>query len=495
MTRGHTMHYTDFSSKLENIFFLRNLKNILYWDSLFSTPIESKSNRYVEIAVLEQNIQKLLGDPELEEFCLSKEIHSLDSWETSNIAQFKNFKINECLSDNLAAKFSVAANICENAWRSAKENNDFNAVIPAFENLLDSVKQIAEERSSRLGVSPYEALMHKYDPGRSLEEQKNIFEKLKSEIKFIIPKNSKIRSIDPLVCVHKDMQIVIIKDIIKILDFDFVHGRVDVGSHPFCGGCPGDTRLIIKVEDNFFENLLNAIHETGHGLYEQNLPLKYQNQPVGKARGLVFHEASSLFFEMQIARSESFSIFLAGYLNDKWDIKLDPGAIYERLSSCNVAPIRLGADEVSYHYHIIIRFEIEVELLSGNIKVRDIPQIWQEKYRNYLNIEVESANEGCLQDLQWFRGMFGYFPSYTNGAIISNMIFDRMRKKFPYLAEEIGSGDFDNMVKYLRDHFWSQGSKYDASQTLHHVTNNNKLDVELYSRYLHDKYKNNHINQ
>lgn len=487
------MDYKDFSSKLEQIFFLRNLKNILYWDSLFSTSLDSQKQRYEEIALLEDSIQKLLRDSELEKFSLSAEDSNLGSWERSNIAAFQDFKINESLPGDLSSKFSKSLSICENLWRSAKQNNDFDLVVPAFQDLFDIVRKIADERANKLGISPYEGLMHKYDPGRSLEEQQNIFSQLKVGIESLISGNNSAINIDPLDHINKNKQILIIKDLIKLLGFNFAHGRVDAGLHPFCGGCPGDTRLIINVSGSFLENLLSAIHETGHGLYEQNLPIKYQNQPVGKARSLMFHEASALFFEMQIARSKSFAIFLAKYLTDKWNIESDPEAIYKKINSINITPIRLRADEVSYHYHVIIRFEIEVELLNGNIKIQDIPKIWSEKYYDYLKIEILNNKEGCLQDMQWFRGMFGYFPSYTNGSIVSSMMFDEMCNNLPYINDEIKNGNFNNISDYLKKSFWSLGSKNNAKQTLFNMTKNSKLDIGSYLRYLNSKYRKTHI--
>jgi carboxypeptidase Taq len=272
---------------------------------------------------------------------------------------------------------------------------------------------------------------------------------------------------------------------------------LDESHHPFCGGTSRDVRITTRYNDGeFVSSLMGVLHETGHGLYEQNLPEKWLGQPVGAACGMSVHESQSLFMEMQVCRSAEFVNFaapsirkhLGQYVENPESLHADN--LVRLLSRVSPGLIRVDADEVTYPAHIILRFEIESELLKGSLKLSDLPEAWNEKMTQLLGLSTAGNDKnGCMQDVHWPSGSFGYFPAYTFGAVIAAQLFAEMKKSLPQVGAQIAQGDFAQMQSWLRDRVWSQGSRL---QTLELVkaASGRDLGAQDFHAHLRRRYLN-----
>ena len=277
------------------------------------------------------------------------------------------------------------------------------------------------------------------------------------------------------------------------IGFDFSYGRLDVSMHPFCGGAYKDSRITTRYnEKNFIESLMGVLHETGHALYNLGLPEKWKYQPVGDALGTVVHESQSLFMEMQICRSFEFLKFASPFMRKVFNKKgkqWEANNLYNIYTLVKPSFIRVDADEVTYPLHVIIRYKIEKDLIEGNIKVKEIPNVWNMYMNDFLNIKPKNNKEGCLQDIHWFDGTFGYFPTYTLGAIYASQLFSKIKKELPNLNIQIANGKFNHLINWLRSNVHSKGSLSNSEDLVKKVTGE-ELNIEYFKKHLINRYLN-----
>jgi carboxypeptidase Taq len=275
------------------------------------------------------------------------------------------------------------------------------------------------------------------------------------------------------------------------LGFDFTQGRLDESIHPFCGGVPGDIRLTTRYnEEDFLSGFFGVMHETGHALYEMNLPQQWRNQPVGDARGMAVHESQSLLSEMQLTLSRDFLHFAAPLMREAFGVSGEawtPENIYRLVTRVQPSLIRVDADEVTYPAHVILRYRLEKQLIAGTLAVSDLPEAWNESMRSLLGIVPDSDANGCMQDIHWPDGTFGYFPSYTLGAMIAAQLFDSAKKAIPGLAGQIQHGNFNELFNWLSKTIHSQGSLLSTPDLLKQATGKT-LDASIYKSHLQNRY-------
>jgi carboxypeptidase Taq len=256
--------------------------------------------------------------------------------------------------------------------------------------------------------------------------------------------------------------------VMRLLGFDFEAGRLDESVHPVSGGVPEDLRLTTRYrEDDFAQSLMGTIHETGHARFEQNLPREWLGQPIGQARSYGIHESQSLSFEMQLARSRPFLGLLAPMLAEHLGAQPAFGAdnLYALFTRVEPGFIRVEADEMTYPAHIMLRFEIERALIEAEIEPEDIPALWDEKMQALLGLDTRgNYRDGCMQDAHWTEGAFGYFPSYTLGAMYAAQWFAAMRRAMPNLDSGIAQGDLAPVFDWLRANIWSQASRWETPE-------------------------------
>ncbi|WP_341787058.1 carboxypeptidase M32 [Rickettsia endosymbiont of Cantharis rufa] len=492
-------NYIKLENEFSTISHFNNILSILYWDVAVNMPIGSGESRSNEIVTLTSLVHSMLKYPMLKEL-LSKakeESKNLDDWQNANIREIERQIIDaNCIDEQLQKKLVAATTKSELVWREARKNNDYNLFKPYLQKVLNYTKEVAKARADVFNCGSYDSLIDMFDPSRKSSEIKRVFSVLKNELPQLINKVlEKQKSEKELVKSSElapEMQKCVGKRIMEIIQFDSNKGCLGESTHPFCGGTPNDIRLTTRYDkDNFISGLMGIIHETGHALYEQNLPEMYKGQPVGRAKGMAFHESQSLFMEMQVGRSREFTEFLAKLLRDEFAFKSEEYSaenLYRAITRVTPDFIRVDADEVTYPMHVILRFEIEELLIGGDLNLDELPNFWDSKMQEYLGVKPSSFSNGCLQDIHWSHGNFGYFPAYTNGAIIASMVMKKVKQIHPNIKDDVLKGDFNNLNNYLNNSFRNLGSLKNSDDLLKVASGEDKINPEVYIKYLEGKY-------
>lgn len=493
--------YTKASNTFQRIEKLRSIKNILSWDTATYMPPSSSDTRTEQVLLLSEMIQKELKTPELSQWIESAEKEeNLDVWQKANLREIKHqYQHESSLPEDLVQAHEKAIVECELLWRQAREESNFKLLQPSLEEVFRTIKEIAEIKSEKFGGSPYDALLDQFDPGSSSQKLDKCFDQLEGFlpdfIEAVIDKQSKQKRLIPFKGPFKiEKQKELAQDIMNQLGFDFQKGRIDTSTHPFCGGTYGDTRITTRYdEDEFMSSLLATIHETGHGFYEQGLPEKWQFTPVGEAIGSSTHESQSLFFEIQIARNQAFARFLSPLLQKHFNQdgpEWKPENIYGHLSKVERDFIRVDADEVTYPAHVLLRYKIEKALFDDQIKVSDLPDIWNQKMKLYLGITPPNDSLGCLQDIHWPCGAWGYFPTYAIGAMTASQIYHKTQETFPDIQSDIEKGEFKHIFIWLKDQIHSKGHFYQTNDEMLLAVTGQTLNIDIYKNYLKEKFLN-----
>jgi len=358
------------------------------------------------------------------------------------------------------------------------------------------LREKAARKAEAFGVLPYEALLDQYEPGIRVADIDRLFDDLAAFLPGFLHSVMEVQAGggDPEAPVGPfdvDAQRRLGAELMSRVGFDFDHGRLDVSLHPFCGGVPDDVRITTRYnEDDFAHSLMGVLHETGHALYDRGLPKKWRGQPVGDACGMAIHESQSLLLEMQACRSPEFVRFMAplaretfGGRGPAWEAD-NLIRIYNR-----VRPgfIRVDADEVTYPAHVILRYRLEKAMIDGDLAVADLPGAWNDGMRILLGIVPPDDRHGCLQDIHWYDGAWGYFPTYTLGAMAAAQIYAAAKASVPEIPAAIERGDFTPLMGWLRKNVHAHGSFYKTEDLIAHATGR-PLDPKIFEAHLTARY-------
>jgi len=283
--------------------------------------------------------------------------------------------------------------------------------------------------------------------------------------------------------------------LMEALGFDFDHGRLDISLHPFCGGTPDDVRITTRYDEaDFTSSLMGVLHETGHALYERGLPKQWRGQPVGEALGMSIHESQSLLVEMQVCRSRAFLGYAAPLMREAFAAESKDGGpawgpenLYRLYTRVKPGFIRVDADEVTYPLHVIVRYRLEKAMIEGDMEIADLPAAWNDGFKELLGLTPSTDREGCLQDLHWFDGAWGYFPTYTLGAMTAVQLFEAAKKAVPEIEPAIAKGDFKPLFGWLKTHVHTKGSLLTANELLIEATGK-PLDPKIFKAHLKARY-------
>ena len=352
-----------------------------------------------------------------------------------------------------------------------------------------------------LNKSPYDALISIYQPGIETKDIDPIFSDLKAflpdVVQAAVAKQNKMgKSVTVPSGIPIERQRALGLSTMELLGFDFNRDRLDVSHHPFCGGAAGDVRLTTRYdEDSFLDSLQGVIHETGHALYEQNRPPAYLGQPVSEAMGMAVHESQSLFMEMQLGRGVEFISHLAPLIRQQLAPSASPSdqqwsaeTLYAISTHVEPGLIRVHADECTYPAHVILRYEMEQQLIAGTMAVADIPEAWDASMQALLGLSTAGDfKDGCMQDVHWPSAGVGYFPTYTLGAIAAAQLKAALQRAVPDVDSQIARGDLSSTMSWLKDNIWSQGSLYGMQELMTRATGR-ALDVSDFKDHLKKRY-------
>ncbi|MFV9875044.1 MAG: carboxypeptidase M32 [Rickettsiales endosymbiont of Dermacentor nuttalli] len=495
-------NYLALEKKFEQLNNINNVKAMLHWDSSTMMPDGGANERSKQLAYLESLSHQLLVSDELQELLMQNEDNqdNLDDWQKANIEVIKHLiQHARAIPKKLVEALSKASSACEMKWRTARSQNDFRSFAPLFKEVLNISKDIARCKSELFEFKNiYDGLLDQFDRGCTSEKIDKVFAELYQFLPNFIEEvkehQKKLPKLLPISGHYPDnKQFLLGKQCMQLLGFDFNHGRLDISSHPFCGGIPNDTRVTTRYDvNNFISSLMAVIHETGHALYQNNLPTKYISQPVGAAYSLAIHESQSLFLEKQIASSKEFIEFFQPYIIDileldKNKLEFSIDNIYRHITHVESSFIRIEADEVTYPAHIMLRYKLEKAMIEDALTVDELPEVWNDEMYKMFGIKPTNYKDGCMQDIHWPAGLIGYFPTYSLGAIIAAQLSNTMSKKLGNIGDYIKRGDFITPITWLKDNIHCYGSKYDSNSLIENATGN-LINTSYYIEYLRKKY-------
>lgn len=471
----------------------------LHWDTAVMMPSGGSRARGYQLATLTSIHHAILADDGVGELIAKakSDESKLDPWQKANLLEMgKLYNHTAAVPRKLAQEITREGLNCEMVWREARAANDFKMLKPHLEKVLKLVREKAAIKAEAFGCSAYDALLDQYDRGRKSAQIDEVFDNLQNFlpdfIKAVIEKQASQPKIDELkgsfpVAKQKELA----NKMLGIIGFDFKHGRLDESHHPFCGGYPGDVRITTRYdESNFITAIMGVQHEGGHAMYEANLPSRWVSQPVGSARGMSIHESQSLLMEMQVCRSRTFLEFAAPVYQEAFGGKGKAWSADNLYATCTkVEPslIRVNADEVTYPAHILLRYYLEKYLISGEMEVADLPEAWAQGMEKFLGITPQTDKDGCMQDIHWMDGTFGYFPTYTLGAIYAAQLFKAAKDASPEINEGIAKGEFAPLMGWLKTNIHENGCLYSTDELMEKATGS-ALDVEVYKEHLKTRY-------
>ena len=498
MTASETA-YRQLEDRFRSLGALREAAGMLHWDMATMMPKGGGAARGEQLAALDVACHGMITAPELGGLmdAAEGETGDLGPWQQANLREMRRaWRHATALDADLVAALARASQKSEMAWREARPANDFKAVLAPLGELLALTRQAAAAKAEALGSSPYEALLDEWEPGGSTARIDQIFDSyaafLPDFLERVLSRQAEQgpppEFTGPFSAAAQEA---LGRRLMNVIGFDFDHGRLDVSLHPFCGGVPDDVRITTRYDEADFTSALMAVlHETGHAMYERGLPADWRLQPVGQARGMSLHESQSLLIEMQACRSPEFLAFAAPLVAEAFGGD-GPGwhaeALIRHYHRVERGLIRVDADEVTYPAHVILRYRLEQAMLSGDLPLAELPGAWNEEMERLLGVRPPDDTDGCLQDIHWYDGAWGYFPTYSLGAMTAAQLYGAAVAAQPEIPAALGRGDFAPLLAWLRENVHGQGSLLGGDELLTQATGR-PLDPEVFKRHLEARY-------
>ena len=484
---------------------LNHASAMLGWDQQVMMPPKSNKARGRAMAELQVLSTEIMQDPKLLEAMAiaQSETESLEEWQKANLREMvSEIKTANALSKELVNAITIATNECEHAWRTMRSDNNWKDFEPLLQKVFDLSREKAQALNAALKqekdyANDYEALLDIFDPGMRINRIDPVFAQLKDELPDLLQQvtekqNAEPPPVRPTKKIANEKQIALARELMTVLGFDFDAGRLDEAAHPFSGGVSDDRRIASRYdESNVIGGIIAIIHETGHSRYETGLEKEWRYKLVGTSMGMGVHESQSLFFESQLGRSKPFieaiTPLVKKHLGD--DPAFDVDNMCKLCTHVEPGLIRVNADEVSYPLHVILRYELERDLILGKAEVREIPERWNAAMKTYLGLDTTgNYKDGPMQDIHWSAGLIGYFPSYTLGAMNAAQLYHAMVQEIPNVPELIGKLDLHPIFEWLSKNIWQKGRLYEYDQLMKKATGET-----LNSRYFLDHIRNRYL--
>ena len=492
-------HYNKLMEIAKKAIIYETIQSQLGWDFETQMPPKGIQQRSLQFSVLSADMHKMISDPEIGK--LIKMIKEDDDYSNMTQEQKRNLYLIEKeykkatrlpveLVQEIASHQVKAIQI----WKNAKAAKDFSLFKDALQKAIDL--QIKRAKYLDPDKEPYDVLLDLYEPNITAKEITKLFDELKAGL---VPLIQKIRTAPKQPdtsfltrSVPINIQEKLSTELSNIIHYDLQRGSVTTTEHPFTSGYYDDVRITTHYYENEFDNsMFSILHEGGHAIYEQNLPPKYIYQPLGKAISLGFHEAQSRFIENIIGRSREFWEFYYenGFKKLTGDIfaDIDLDKFVHAINNVVPSKIRVTADEVTYCLHVIIRFEIERDIVAGKISIDELPTLWNQKYKEYLGVDIEDDSEGVMQDTHWAGGAIGYFPTYALGNIYNAHMLSVLRSEMPNYDELVRSGNLKPIIEWMTEKVHKQASLYDPVELITKITGE-LVNTKYFIEYCEKKY-------
>lgn len=493
MDEGRQAAFTELLDRYESVVALGDTEELLGWDQQVVMPTGGTPARSRQRSTLSTVRYDRLTDPQIGTLISTIEAETLDPAQRAAMREIRRLHERQAAVDrDLIAERSEASSKALEIWQEAREQEDFSVFVPILERQVELAREYAAQIDP--DRDPYAVLFEEYEPSLGLETAERVLQRLKDEL---VPRIEAIRDSDRSLPdpfsdpVEPAVQEELARDALDWLGYDWDRGRLDTAPHPFSTGTQFDARVTTRFDpDDPLSSLLSTIHEFGHARYTLGLPDDAYGSPLGQHRGLTVHEANSRLWENHVGRSRSFWRAFVDRVAER--VPAIESGDAERLyrAANRVDPdnlIRVDADELTYHLHIILRFEIERELIAGELDVAAVPRAWNDKMEAYLGVRPENPTEGALQDIHWSHGNFGYFPTYSLGSVLAAQLHDAARAALPELGASIAAGEPGPLADWLETEIHAHGRRYRTGELVERSTGR-PLTVEPFVEYIDAKY-------
>ncbi|MBX3228656.1 MAG: carboxypeptidase M32 [Labilithrix sp.] len=487
--------YRELHWRFDRHYLLRSSADMLEWDAQAMMPDGGGDLRAAQLGTLRVLAHEAISGADMQALLDGADAAPpANPWERDNLAAMRRAWVHAAaVPADLVEARTRATSACELAWRSARRDDDFASLLPLLSEVVNLTRQMGEAKAALMKLSVWDALADEYEPGAREEQLASLFTRLEHELPTIVdaiieaqakrPPAPELAGPFPI-----ERQAALGRHLAQQMGFDFTRGRLDVSVHPFCGGASEDVRMTTRYDErDFLTSVLGVIHETGHALYEMGLPRAWARQPIGHAQGMGLHESQSLLMEMQAARTPEFLGYLAKTAGQLLGIELRPESLAQHALKVERSLVRVDADEATYPLHIIVRFGIERALMSGDLAVKDLPGAFRDAMARVVGVRPNTDRDGCLQDVHWPSGAFGYFPSYTLGAIAAAQLFAGALAANPAIPSELARGELTGLRAYALEHVHQHGSRFDTNGVLERATGRG-LDVDALLAHLRRRY-------
>jgi len=484
--------YTELVKELKRLDTLESCMSLLGWDEQVNLPPGSAEHRARQMAELSDLLHREATHARIGRWLDELGSADLSDEQAVVVAEArKDYERRTRLPAEFVARKAAAESHGYHAWVAARAKDDFSTFLPHLQQNLE----LAREEAALLDApDAYNYWIDRFDPGMNRETIEALFKPLRAQLVPLVRQISE-SGIKADHGIFKgfpvDQQNAFLREVVTAFGFDFNRGRLDIAVHPFCGGHNFDVRMTTRFDvDNPLDSLSSAMHETGHALYEQGLPAEHIGTALGTAVGMAVHESQSRMWENQVGRSRAFWAyweprFRAAFPQQLAAVSSDQ--LYLAINRVEVSPIRVDADEVTYNLHIMLRFELEKRLFDGSLSLSDLPEAWNQLSGEILGYTPKNNREGCLQDVHWSGGAFGYFPSYCLGNILAAQLWYHLREQLPDLDAQIAAGNCRPLLDWLRRHVHALGRRYKTLEFTRRVTGK-ELSVDSIVRYLKERY-------
>lgn len=495
--------YEELIGLVKQSHLLNSTSALVSWDQEVMMPKGGLEHRSRQLAQLASLSHELATSPRIGELLDACESDSAIMAEPTSVAAVNVREIRRSydrrtkLPTKLVEEEAMLASHGQHAWAEARRNSDFNHFKPWLEKIVNLLKRKAQCFGWEPGGEPWDALAEDYEPGCTAKQVSDVFVPLRQQLQDLLAdlmgSSTKPSNAFNELALPIDQQEKFVRFVSESIGFDFNRGRLDRSTHPFCSGTHcNDVRLTTRFSDhNVNDALGSTMHEAGHGIYEQGLLEAHIGTPMGDSVSLGIHESQSRMWENQVGRSREFWVWVYPKLQEYFGDAVSKLSLDDVYGGANIVKpdfIRVEADEATYNMHIMIRFEIERAIMKGDLAVGDIPGVWNEKYKEYLDLVVPDDRRGCLQDIHWSMTSMGYFPTYTLGNLYCAQFFEKAFEDMPDMMSQFERGKFSHLKKWLNTNIHAHGQRYRAADLCVQVTGK-PLSAEPLMRHLEGKLR------
>ena len=490
--------YHALEERFRRIALVGDAIGVLHWDRSVMMPPGGAAARGDQIAALTVIRHAMIIEPALsEQLDQAAQSSGLDEWQSANLLEMRRrHRHAAAVPADLVEALSKASSACEIQWRDARRNAGYAAILPSFTEVLNLTRRLGEAKAEAFECAIYDALLDAYEPGGRAADIDPVFDEYAAFLPEFLDavlarQETEAAPVLPPGPFPIARQKALVRRMAQAVGLDFESARLDESLHPFSGGVPEDSRITTRYDvKDYSQAMMGALHEVGHAMYERGLPAAWRLQPVGEARGMTMHESQSLLIEMQVCRSREFMAWAVpiirrefGGAGSAWDAE----NLYRLATRVKRGLIRVDADEVTYPAHVILRYRLERAMLSGDLALADLPGAWNDAMQSLLGVTPPNDALGCLQDIHWYDGAWGYFPTYTLGAMAAAQLFAAATQDRPGIGPALGDGNFKPLMAWLREHVHGMGSLLPTGALIEKATGR-RFDDAAFKAHLRARY-------